>query len=52
MGNNADYMLLGYALMAILLGGMIAWTYFRFRQLDRESALIDQFEAEERDAEK
>ncbi len=48
MGNNADYMLLGYGLMAFLLLAMIAWMAYRFRQLDRESALIDQVEAEER----
>jgi heme exporter protein CcmD len=48
MGKYAEYMILGYASMAILLSGMIAWIYWRYRMLFREEAMIDQFEAEER----
>lgn len=48
MGKYAEYMILGYASMALLLGGMIAWIYWRYRMLFREEALIDQYEAEER----
>ena len=48
MGKYAEYMILGYASMAVLLGGMIAWIYWRYRMLFREEALIDQYEAEER----
>jgi hypothetical protein len=46
-GKHADYMALGYAMMALLLGGMVLWLYFRYRVLARESAELDRFEAEE-----
>jgi hypothetical protein len=46
-GEHADYMALGYAMMALLLGGMVLWTYFRYRVLMRESAELDRIEAEE-----
>ena len=47
-GKHADYMALGYAMMGLLLGGMVLWTYFRYRVLTRESAELDRIEAEER----
>jgi hypothetical protein len=47
-GKHADYMALGYAMMGLLLGGMVLWTYFRYRVLARESAELDRIEAEER----
>ncbi len=47
-GKHADYMALGYAMMGLLLGGMVLWTYFRYRMLARESAELDRIEAEER----
>ena len=47
-GKHADYMALGYAMMALLLGGMVLWTYLRYRVLARESAELDRIEAEER----
>jgi hypothetical protein len=46
-GKHADYMALGYAMMALLLGGMVLWTYLRYRVLARESAELDRIEAEE-----
>jgi heme exporter protein CcmD len=47
MGKYAEYMILGYASMAVLLSGMIAWIYWRYRTLFQEEALLDQYEAEE-----
>jgi hypothetical protein len=47
-GKHADYMALGYAVMGLLLGGMVLWTYFRYRTLAHESAELDRIEAEER----
>lgn len=47
MGKYAEYMILGYAAMALLLGGMIAWIYLRYRALKREAALVEQMAAEE-----
>jgi hypothetical protein len=49
-GDNANYMAMGYAVTAILLGGMILWMYVRYRGLEHEQELIDQLEAEERAA--
>jgi hypothetical protein len=46
-GKHADYMALGYAMMGLLLGGMVVWLYFRYRVLARESAELDRIEAEE-----
>ncbi len=48
MGKFAEYMILGYSAMALILGGMIAWIYLRYRALRREAALIEQMAAEER----
>ena len=47
-GKHADYMALGYAMMGLLLGGMVFWTYIRYRILARESAELDRIEAEEK----
>jgi heme exporter protein CcmD len=47
-GKYADYMALGYAAMALLLGGMVLWLYLRYRALIREEQAIEQMEAEER----
>jgi len=47
MGMYAEYMILGYASMALILGGMIAWIYLRYRALRREAALVEQMAAEE-----
>lgn len=47
MGNYVEYMILGYAAMALILGGMIAWLYLRYRALKREAALVEQIAAEE-----
>ena len=47
-GKYADYMALGYAAMAVLLGGMVLWLYLRHRALIREEQTLDQMEAEER----
>ena len=47
-GKYADYMALGYAAMAVLLGGMVLWLYLRYRGLLREEQAIAQMEAEER----
>jgi len=47
MGKYAEYMILGYSAMAVILGGMIAWIYLRYRALQREAALIEQVAAEE-----
>jgi heme exporter protein CcmD len=47
-GKYADYMALGYAAMALLLGGMVLWLYLRYRALMREEQAIEQMEAEER----
>ncbi|RPI93435.1 MAG: heme exporter protein CcmD [Chloroflexi bacterium] len=46
-GKHADYMAIGYAVMAILLGGMVLWLYLRYRALENESAELDRIEAEE-----
>lgn len=48
MGKFAEYMILGYASMAIILSGMVAWLYLRYRGLKREAALVEQMAAEER----
>ncbi|HMM29057.1 MAG: heme exporter protein CcmD [Chloroflexota bacterium] len=48
MGKFAEYMILGYSAMALILGGMIAWIYLRYRALRREAALVEQMAAEER----
>lgn len=47
MGKFAEYMILGYAAMAIILSGMVAWLYLRYRGLKREAALVEQMAAEE-----
>lgn len=47
MGKFAEYMILGYSAMALILGGMIAWIYLRYRALRREAALVEQMAAEE-----
>lgn len=47
-GEHADYMALGYALMGLLLGGMVFWMYVRYRVLQRDAEALDQLEAEER----
>lgn len=44
----AEYMALGYISMAVLLGGLIAWIYWRYRLAQRENRLLDQIEAEAR----
>jgi heme exporter protein CcmD len=46
-GKHADYMAIGYAVMALLLGGMVLWLYLRYRALENESAELDRIEAEE-----
>ncbi len=46
-GKHADYMAIGYAVMAILLGGMVLWLYLRYRALETKSAELDRIEAEE-----
>ncbi|MBN1200953.1 MAG: heme exporter protein CcmD [Anaerolineae bacterium] len=48
MGDYAEYMILGYALMGAVLGGMVARLVWRWRALRRELARIEQIEAEER----
>ncbi len=47
MGKNADYMILGYAAMAIILFGMVAWLYWRYVMARREDVLLTEFEAEQ-----
>lgn len=47
-GKYADYMALGYAAMALVLGAMIAWIYWRYRMLYQEQAQIEQLEAEDK----
>lgn len=47
MGENAEYAILGYALMGIVLAGMVGWIYVRYVNLTREQRLIAQIEAEE-----
>ncbi|HML24357.1 MAG TPA: hypothetical protein PKD09_22065 [Aggregatilinea sp.] len=47
MGNNAEYMILGYAAMAIILFGMVAWLYWRYVMARREEQLLTEFEAEQ-----
>ncbi|NLE52649.1 MAG: heme exporter protein CcmD [Chloroflexi bacterium] len=47
MGKYAEYAILGYSAMALILGGMIAWMYLRYRALRREAALVEQVAAEE-----
>lgn len=47
-GKYANYMALGYAAMALLLGGMVLWLYLRYRGLIREEQAVEQMEAEER----
>jgi hypothetical protein len=49
-GKHADYMAMGYAAMAILLGGMVLWLYLRYRILQREDLELDRIEAEEQQA--
>ena len=54
-GKFAEYMAIGYAAMAIILGSMIAWIYLRFRALLAQQEQIGQLEAEvaeEREAHK
>ncbi len=41
-GKYADYMALGYSAMALVLGGMAAWIYVRFRHAQREMARVEQ----------
>lgn len=48
-GKHADYMALGYAVMAVLLGGMIVWMYLRYVALNRDSRQLDALEAELRE---
>ena len=45
-GKYADYMALGYSAMALVLGGMAAWIYVRFRQARREMARVEQMARE------
>lgn len=48
MGEYAEYMILGYSAMALILGGMVVWIYLRYQGLKREAALVEQMAAEER----
>ncbi len=47
-GKYSEYMALGYAAMALILGVMIAWMYLRYVGLRREAEQIAQLEAEVR----
>lgn len=47
MGEYAEYAILGYAMMGVVLGGMVLWIYIRYLNLRREQQLIAQMEAEE-----
>ncbi len=40
-GKYAEYMALGYSAMAVILGGMAAWVYLRYRQARREMARVE-----------
>ncbi len=48
-GKHADYMALGYAMMAVLLGGMVLWMYVRYVTLKREDRQLDALEDELRE---
>ncbi len=41
-GKYADYMALGYSAMALVLGGMAAWIYLRYRQAQHKLAYLEQ----------
>lgn len=47
MGKYAEYMILGYASMGVILGGMIFWIYWRFKMLFREEQLIERLESDD-----
>jgi hypothetical protein len=47
-GKYAEYMALGYASMALILGGMVFWLYWRFRMVLREAQMVEELEAEVR----
>jgi len=49
-GNHLDYMGIGYAVIALVLGGMVLWLFMRFQSLRREEQLMAQLEAEDRAA--
>lgn len=48
-GKYSEYMALGYAAAALILGGMVVWMYLRYVALRREAAQIDQLEEEIRE---
>ncbi len=47
MGKNAEYMILGYAAMAVILLGMVVWVYWRTVMARREELLLSELEAEQ-----
>ncbi|HEX3052732.1 MAG TPA: Ig-like domain-containing protein [Aggregatilineaceae bacterium] len=49
-GKHLDYMAIGYAVIALILGGLVVWLALRFQALRREEQLMDQMEAEDRAA--
>ncbi|HRE46440.1 MAG TPA: hypothetical protein PLD47_01840 [Aggregatilineales bacterium] len=44
--DTLGYMILGYVLAAVILSGYIASLILRARQLQRDSRLVEQLEAE------
>lgn len=48
MADNAEYMILGYLVMAVLMSGLIVSLVWRFRALRRDDALIARYEEEMR----
>ncbi|MBN1678865.1 MAG: hypothetical protein JW966_01145 [Anaerolineae bacterium] len=47
MAEYAEYMILGYATMAVILGAMVLAMVLRYRSLTREARLIEQIAIEE-----
>lgn len=47
MPEHTDYMILGYVLSALMVGGLIASIWFRYRALDQDEKLLDRLEQDE-----
>lgn len=46
MPENTDYMILGYALSAIMFGGLMLSIWWRYRALEKTETLLEQLENE------
>jgi heme exporter protein CcmD len=47
MPEHTDYMVLGYVLTALMIGGLVLSIWWRYRALEQDERLIDRLEQDE-----